>query len=128
MSLSKRDRKVQPSDGKTFPVDPIAEIKATLAIEVADALRRDFGDGPLQIKRMARLMGVNPRTVKNWLRTDNGPNGAGLIVLMRHSKAVTAAVLNMADRNIEGAAAKEAGSRRELRSMLRDLLDHLGPD
>lgn len=128
MSLSKRDRKIQASDGKAFPVDPIAEIKATLAIEVADALRRDFGDGPLQIKRMARLMGVNPRTVKNWLRTDNGPNGAGLIVLMRHSKAVTDAVLHMADRNIEGAAAKEVGSRRELRSMLRDLLDHLGPD
>ncbi|WP_294200185.1 hypothetical protein [uncultured Sphingomonas sp.] len=128
MSLSKRDRKDRSVDGKSFPIDPIAEIKATLAIEVADALRREFGDGPLQVKRMARLMGVNPRTVKNWLQTDNGPNGAGLVVLMRHSKAVTDAVLMLADRHIERTAAKEAVLRRELRSMLRDLLDHLGPD
>jgi DNA-binding transcriptional regulator YiaG len=128
MSLSKRDRKVQAADGKIFPIDPIAEVKATLAIEIANALRREFGDGPLQVKRMARLMGINPRTVKNWLQTDNGPNGAGLVVLMRHSKAVTDAVLLLADRRLEWSAAREAGLRQELRSMLRDLLDHLGPD
>lgn len=127
MSSSNKDRKVQAADGKSFPIDPIEEIKATLAIEVADALRREFGDGSLQVKRIARLMGVNPRTVKNWLQADNGPNGAGLVVLMRHSKAVTDAVLLLADRHVERMAAKEASLRLQLRTVLRDLLDHLEP-
>lgn len=42
---------------------------------------------------MAMLTGVNPRTVRNRLQSDNGPNGAGLVVLMRHSEQVTTAEL-----------------------------------
>lgn len=128
MSSSNKDRKVQASNGKIFPIDPIEEIKATLAIEIASALRREFGEGSLQVKRIARLMGVNPRTVKNWLQADNGPNGAGLVVLMRHSKAVTDAVLLLADRNGERMAIKEADLRLQLRTALRDLLSQLEKD
>lgn len=47
---------------------------------------------------MAMLTGVNSRTVRNRLQSDNGPNGAGLVVLMRHSEQVTSAVLGLADR------------------------------
>jgi hypothetical protein len=128
MSFSKEDRKVRSNPGNTFPIDPVSEIRATLSQEVADALRREFGDGPVQVKRMARLMGVNPRTVRNWLQSDNGPNGAGLVVLMRHSEQVTTAVLGLADRRETRRGVAEEGMRRRLRASLHTLLDHLGPD
>jgi hypothetical protein len=128
MSFPKENRKVRSESGKDFPIDPVGEVRAMLSIEVADALRREFGDGPTQVKRMARLMGVNPRTVRNWLQSDNGPNGAGLVVLMRHSDEVTAAVLALADRRDVMREAAEAGARRRLRVLLRSLLDHLGSE
>jgi hypothetical protein len=128
MSFSKDDRKFRSDAGKTFPIDPVSEIRATLSQEVADALRREFGDGPIQVKRMARLMGVNPRTVRNWLQSDNGPNGAGLVVLMRHSEQVTTAVLGLADRRETRRGVSEEGMRRRLRASLLALLEHLGPD
>jgi AcrR family transcriptional regulator len=125
MSFPKEDRKVRSESGKGFPIDPVSEIRATLSIEIADALRREFGDGATQVKRIARLMGVNPRTVRNWLQSDNGPNGAGLVVLMRHSDEVTAAVLALAGRQAVTARIEETEQRRRLRILLRQLLDHL---
>lgn len=128
MSFPKDDRKVRSKSGNEFPIDPISEIRTSLSIDVADALRREFGDGPVQIKRMARLMGVNPRTVRNWLQSDNGPNGAALVVLMRHSEAVTAAVLALADRQDTARGVRESGMKQQLRVLLQALLDHLGPN
>lgn len=125
MSFPKNDRKVRSKSGNEFPIDPITEIRTSLSTDVADALRREFGDGSVQIKRVARLMGVNPRTVRNWLQSNNGPNGAALVVLMRHSLEVTAAVLALAGRTSEAREVKEISTRRQLRSLLRELLDHL---
>lgn len=126
MSFPKNDRKVRSKSGNQFPINPVTEIRTSLSTDVADALRREFGDGPVQIKRMARLIGVNPRTVRNWLQSDNGPNGAALVVLMRHSHEVTAAVLALADRTTEAREVKGISTRNQLRSLLQDLLDHLG--
>lgn len=92
----------------------MSEIRATLSQEYAP--RRDFGDGPIQVKRMAMLTGVNPRVIRNWLQSDNGPNGAGLVVLMRHSEQVTCAVLSLADRRKirRGLRRKACGAIRAL--------------
>lgn len=105
MSLSKNDRKVRVDDGNTFPIKPSADTEATFAAVIAAALRKDFGDTPAHVKHIARLTGANARTVQNWLQARNGPNGAGLVVLMRHSDEVTTAVLTLSDReNLKSAA------------------------
>ncbi|PZT94328.1 MAG: hypothetical protein DI625_06160 [Sphingomonas sp.] len=79
-------------------MDPGADVEAAFAAVIADALRKDFGDAPTHVKHIARLTGANGRTVQNWLQARNGPSGSGLVVLMRHSDEVTAAVLALADR------------------------------
>lgn len=128
MSFSGNGRKVHADVGRGFPIDPGAEVVATFAVVIADALRRDFGDTPAHVKHIARLTGANTRTVQNWLQARNGPSGAGLVVLMRHSDEVTAAVLSLAERRTERQGVAEEGMRRRLRALLRALLDSLGPD
>lgn len=98
MSFADEGRKVRAVEGKAFPLDPSADTSASFATAIADALRRDFGEHPNLVKHLARLTGFNARTVENWLNARNGPTGAGLIVLMRHSDEVTMTVLALSDR------------------------------
>ena len=77
------------------------------------------------MKHVARLTGANLRTVQNWMQARNGPSGAGLVVLMRHSDQVTTAVLELADRADLRAAASKAASFVRLRSALLAALEHL---
>lgn len=98
MSFSREHRNFRADSGIGFPIDPSADTLASFAGVIADALRADFGTSPAKVKHIARLTGSNPRTVQNWLYARNGPSGAGLVVLMRHSDAVTSAVLRLADR------------------------------
>lgn len=127
MSFARNDRKVRAESGREFPVDPGADTEAAFAAVIADALRRDFGDTPAHVKHIARLTGVNGRTVQNWLQARNGPSGAGLVVLMRHSDEVTAAVLTLADRQDlrDGAATRARLS--DLRTAISAVMPHL-PD
>lgn len=123
MSFSRNDRKVRFDSGNKFPIDPGADTEATFSAVIADALRRDFGDTPAHMKHIARLTGANARTVQNWLHARNGPSGAGLIVLMRHSNEVTAAVLELADRT---ELLKQANTRKavkNLRDSIQTVLD-----
>lgn len=98
MSFSGNDRNLRAGSGKDFPINPAADTQATFAGVIADALRRDFGATPAHVKHIARLTGANLRTVQNWLQARNGPSGAALVVLMRHSPEVTSAVLLLSDR------------------------------
>lgn len=125
MSFSKKDRSFRASAGNRFPLDPAADTEATLAAVVADALRKDFGDTPARVEYVARLTGMNPRTVKNWLQARNGPNGAGLVVLMRHSDAVASAVLMMAERHDVRKRLECESTMRELRRLAAALVDQL---
>ena len=122
MSFSGNDRKVRAGIGKGFPIDPGADVEATFAAVIADALRRDFGDTPAHVKHIARLTGANVRTVQNWLQARNGPSGAGLVVLMRHSDEVTTAVLSLAERDalMRGSELMRgiAGARSAMSSLL----------
>jgi hypothetical protein len=128
MSFSKSDRKVRVSAGSPFPVDPAADTEATFAAVVADALRRDFGDTPAHVKHIARLTGANARTVQNWLQARNGPSGAGLVVLMRHSDEVTTAVLTLAERGDLRRAALRRHQIVELRAAIAAVIAVLESD
>ena len=106
MSFSTDDRKLRVGTGNRFPIDPAAETGALLAEVVAEALKADFGAIPSHVKHLARLTGTNERTVHNWLLARNGPSGTALVMLMRHSDAVTEAVLALAGRDEHSAAVR----------------------
>ncbi len=127
MSFARNDRKVRAESGREFPIDPGADTEAAFAAVIADALRRDFGDTPAHVKHIARLTGVNGRTVQNWLQARNGPSGAGLVVLMRHSDEVTAAVLTLADRHDLRDGAATGVRLSDLRKAILAVMPHL-PD
>lgn len=128
MSFSGNERNVRVDGGKGFPIDPSADVSATFASIIADAIRKDFGTSPAKVKHLARLTGSNGRTVQNWIYARNGPSGAALIVLMRHSDAVTSAVLALADREELTRGAGVVRARQDLRAAIEALLRHLGPD
>ena len=128
MSFSRKIRNVHVEGGKGFPIDPAADVSATFASVIADAIRKDFGDSPAKVKHLARLTGSNPRTVQNWIYARNGPSGGALIVLMRHSDAVAAAVLALAERHELKRGADAMRARHGLRVAIESLLQHLGPD
>lgn len=114
MSFTKKDRNFRVDEGNKFPLDPSADMEATFANIIADALRRDFGNTPAHIKHIARLTGANLRTVGNWLSARNGPSGASLVVLMRHSDEVTKAVLELSERFDLWRSMSETKSKKEL--------------
>lgn len=114
MSFTSKHRNLRADGGRGFPIDPGADVEAMFADVVADALRRDFGGSPSKVKHLSRLTGANERTVQNWLQARNGPSGAGLVVLMRHSDAVVEAVLRMAGRSEIGRVTDLAKLRRDL--------------
>lgn len=121
MSFSTNDRKLRAGEGKSFPINPAADTEATFAAIIAAALRKDFGDTPAHVKHIARLTGVNARTVQNWLQARNGPSGAGLVVLMRHSDEVTTAVLLLSDREDLQRTAETGKRMAELKSAVTAL-------
>lgn len=114
MSFTKKDRNFRVDEGNKFSLDPSADTEAAFANIIADALRRDFGNTPAHIKHIARLTGANLRTVGNWLSARNGPSGANLVVLMRHSDEVTKAVLELSERFDLWSSMSETKSKKEL--------------
>ena len=86
MSLPEMDRKL--------PHSPLGG-NADLSSEIAAALRREFGDLPATVKRIAQLANARERTVKNWLAGNNGPCGDKLVALIRHSDEVLEVVLTV---------------------------------
>jgi len=94
MSLSKNDRNVQSESGRSIHEPDVAG----LVREVAAALRDEFGATPSALKTVARLTQSNERAVRNWFEGKNGPSGANLVILMRHSDRVLRTVLQLADR------------------------------
>jgi hypothetical protein len=128
MSFSQDARRVRGGNGNDFLLDPGADVDATFAMVVAEALRRDFGQTPAHAKHIARLTGTNLRTVQNWLQAKNGPNGVGLVILMRHSDEVMAAVLELADRDALRQASVAGHSLKALRVAIEAVLPHLPQD
>ena len=98
MSLTGSDRNFQPQNGKSFPEQDVLN-RRSVTDALSAALRREFGETPAAAKRIARLVGANPRAVRNWLEGVNAPSGEYLISLLRHSDVVLQAVLGLAGRS-----------------------------
>ena len=94
MSRRKNDRKVQSISGKTFPDLDTEDFVKVIAL----ALKAEFGATPSALKTVAQLTRSNQRAVRNWFEEKNGPSGANLVILMRHSDRVLRTVLGLADR------------------------------
>lgn len=89
MSLTKKDRSIQPNLGNNHPNDfrgPITSRDFTVAI--ASALHNDYSGMRSAVKIVARQTGANERAVKNWLDAKNGPSGEHLVALACHSNSV----------------------------------------
>lgn len=121
MSFLKKDRKIQSFSGKTFPANGgngnvlgANEFASTIAA----ALRQHYGDTHAALKTIAALTGANERAVRNWFEGRNGPSGAHLVALVRHSDAVHDAFLLMAGRGHSLAAKKLIDARETLVGML----------
>jgi hypothetical protein len=126
MSFTKKDRKVRSDSGKTFPQDVAHETIGhfQFAKEIADALHREYGQTYAAVKKLAVLMGVNERAVKNWFGAKNGPNGEFLVGLMRYSEEVLECVLLLAGRGELVKAKKLVDARQKLGEMLA-LIDQI---
>ncbi|WP_424944148.1 XRE family transcriptional regulator [Aliiroseovarius crassostreae] len=73
--------------------------KLDYRLEIAAALRREFGGSHQAIKASMNWTGVSERTAKNWLAGAHGPAGEHLIELMRHSDEVAETVLALCGRS-----------------------------
>lgn len=111
MSLTNDDRKIQSESGKKFPSD-------RFAVEIASALRRQYGGERGGLKAVVELTGANQRTVANWFDAKNGPSGESLITLCRHSEEVLDTILLMAGRTIHARAFKLALAKERVRELL----------
>jgi len=125
MSHTNKDRKIQYGSGNDFPDSNAEGVlgSARLARIVADALHREFGGTHAAIKMVVGLTQANERAVKNWFLAKNGPDGPHIIMLMRHSNEVLAAVLILAGRKDLLTAKKLVDARKQLELMLRLISD-----
>lgn len=121
MSRSQKDRKLRSNTEKLFPETTAEGFDFTT--EIAQALRRQYGQSPAAVKTVVRLTRTNPRSVRNWFAGNNGPNGENLVELVRHSEEVLETVLQLAGRHDLVTARKLAGAREKLREMLEMIED-----
>lgn len=83
--------------GKVFPdVSP----DHRYAKVVSGALRDELGESHHAIKTVMSWTGANERTVKNWFAGTNGPSGAHLIALAKHSNDIFDAFLLLSGREL----------------------------
>jgi hypothetical protein len=73
---------------------------AQFASDLSRALRAELRPRRSWAKIVARWTGASERTAKNWLAGRMVPNGYHLMLLMRHSEAVTKVVLAAAGREL----------------------------
>lgn len=123
MSLAKNERNLRDEDGKFRAEAGAADV---FAAEIARALAAEFGETPSRIKTVARLTRSNEATVKNWFSARNGPSGAGLVTLMRHSDDVLKTVLRLSGREGMLAVVEVVAARERLRSTISTLDQLIG--
>lgn len=92
---------------------------------IAAALRDEWGSSPSARKAVGLITRANERTVRNWFEGRNGPSGANLVLLIRHSDAVFESVLKAAGRRPALTAIRAAALRGQLRSLLDQLNETL---
>jgi hypothetical protein len=122
MSRRKNDREFQSESGKTFQDLNTGGFVGAIAV----ALKAEFGAMPSALKTVAQLTSSNERAVRNWFEGKNGPSGANLVILMRHSDRVLRTVLELADRRDLVLAVELTGLRQRLIEAVAEI-DRLPP-
>lgn len=125
MSHPKKDRVIRSESGIDIRREDLEGSigSGRFARIVADALNREFG-GAHAIKRVVGLTQANERAVKNWFLAKNGPDGAHIVTLMRHSDEVLETLLILAGRKELLTAKKLLDARNKLEQMFK-LIDEL---
>lgn len=127
MSFRKKDRKIRPVSGNSFPKSSGAvtdsDVRDFSAI-IAETLSTAFGGTARSIKTVMAYTGAGERTVKNWFEGKNAPNGENLIGLMCHSDEVLEAMLMMAGREEILAGKLLVDARDKLVEMIK-IIDQL---
>jgi hypothetical protein len=121
MSLSKEDRKV-PQEAR-LRVGPARPSTVAFQEAIAAALHREFGDTHAAIKTVVSLTGAHERAVKNWFSGRNGPSGAFVVALCRHSEEVFNAVLLLAGREAELKVRRVLTLKKQLRTLFELIND-----
>jgi hypothetical protein len=109
-----------PKTGNTFPKKDASRVsQLDYAKAVAKALRRELGNSHQAAKTVMKWTGANERTVKNWLAGTRGPSGGHLVSLIRESRLVLEALLQISERPASLAAVKLFKLRDRLAEELR---------
>ncbi|RWK28713.1 hypothetical protein [Mesorhizobium sp.] len=88
-----------PKSGRRLPPGPNGFTQETYAEMISRALVSDIGSSHLAAKSVMQWTGASERSARHWLHGDYGPGGLHLILLARNSRAVTRAILHLADRD-----------------------------
>lgn len=91
---------------------------------IAAAMQIEWGATPSARKEVGRITRANERAIRNWFEGKNGPSGENLILLIRHSDAVLATVLELSGRQTLMSAADVLGLRDRLKAIV-DAIDSL---
>ncbi len=81
---------------------------------IAAALNHQLGQSHQAVKTLMRWTNASERTVKNWLEGRHGPQGAHLVLVLRHSDAALNALLELAQREQIVALQKMALAREAM--------------
>jgi hypothetical protein len=121
MSPTKKDRNFRSIYGIQVPEAGAPLTGAQLAIVIAAALRREFGDTHAATKLVAGFSNANQRAAKNWLSAKNGPSGPYLIEMMRFSDEVLETVLVLSNRETVLLSKKVIDARDKLLELLEQI-------
>jgi len=72
------------------------------AATVHDVLTREYGEKRNAAKKLARAIGVSPRTVENWLSGICAPRGDEMISLMANCETLKNEILNLVEQRKAG--------------------------
>ncbi len=116
-----------PKKGKKFPTqDGNGSAALNYARAVATALQAELGNTHQAIKTVMSWTGACERTAKNWLAGERGPAGEHLVLLLRNSDEVLAAVLKLSERQASSRTIDLFEARAKLLDMVHkfdELLD-----
>ena len=109
-SLDTNAPSLRTSNAKTFREQSMSSIdlvdSPNVTANIAEALRRGYGNLKSTAKVIARAARSNPRAAENWVLGRNAPNAENLILLMADSDDVFMAVMKMAGRATEAERAE----------------------
>jgi hypothetical protein len=76
----------------------VEELEQYIAHTVAKALQEKYGDLPMTVKKIAREIGADPRTIRNWYKGEHAPKTVHLLLLAKSLPSIMRMVLHLMER------------------------------